>query len=168
MREDLLGAAVVQAQPLVDQRDVVGDRVAVAGEDEAQRELARRPQRVDVVDQGAWALAASPGVAAAAGETSGFEEMWAAGGRRRSGSRARASRKTVSDGLWPGRWRTARRAVAQPSVVAVVQRAGDPAARAEGPERGPDRAEDGREVVGHAVPAHDRLRELVVGGRCWR
>src|SRR6185312_4563744 len=55
--------------------------------------------------------------------------------------------------------------IAEGERVAVVQAAIDMAARAEGPERRTDRPEHRREVGRDSVPAHDPLREVVVGRR---
>ncbi len=42
----LLGAPAVHGEALVDQGDVIGDRLAVAGEQDLCRQLARAPQRL--------------------------------------------------------------------------------------------------------------------------
>ncbi len=56
---DLLLAAIVLGDAVVDQGDVVGDRLAVAGEDDLGRHLARLAHRLDVGDEGLRALARS-------------------------------------------------------------------------------------------------------------
>ena len=53
---DLLLAPLVLGEALVDQRDVVDDRLAVAGEDDLGRQLAGLLQRLDVGDQRLRAL----------------------------------------------------------------------------------------------------------------
>jgi hypothetical protein len=48
---ELLGATLIHREALVDQRDVVGDRLAVAGEDDLRRQLARPLHRLEVGDE---------------------------------------------------------------------------------------------------------------------
>ena len=101
----------------------------------------------------------------AAGTRAGSRRCARAGGRRRSASARRSSNRIVSDGLCPGRWWT--RSVRSRKRRARRRRAaaGSPrrSTRTPGTRRRPRRAR--RQVLGHPVAAHHRLRELVVGGR---
>ena len=131
----------------------------------SRRQLARGAHRLDVVDQRVRALRRSRRRRSSGREISGLEEMCASRWSPREQDPPllvpedrvrRAVARAVQDAEACGRAASA----SSPSCSG----ARDLAARAERPERGADRAEHGRQVVGDAVPAHDRLRELVVGG----
>ena len=56
---ELLGSPLVHREALVDQRDVVRDRIAVPGEDDLSRQFAGLLQRLEIDDQGLGALCGS-------------------------------------------------------------------------------------------------------------
>ena len=130
---DLLGTAVVHPEAFVDQGHVVADRPPVAGQHEIQLHRPCLFQRVHVGHQrlraGPRGRARPPTVAPAGG----WRRCGRSGGRRASMIERRSSWKTVSEGLWPGRWRT--RSVrspstsSEPSASGLVTSTAEPQAR---------------------------------------
>ena len=73
---DLLRPPAVELEPLVDQGDVVGDRLAVAGEHDLGRQLASLSERLEVGDERLRPVApVRVAVASSGREISGLEEM---------------------------------------------------------------------------------------------
>ena len=142
---DLLLAPLVLGQPLVDQGDVVGDRLAVAGEDDLGRHLPRLLHRLDVGDE----RLRPPLGAVERPEISGLEEMW--GSRWSAAIRIlrSASQKSVSEGLWPGRCSTRRVRSRKCIVLAVARAAWSP------PRASPSRGSCGRRCAAPPSPPRE-------------
>ena len=148
----------VFAEPLVDQRGVARDRVAVPGEDDLGRQLPRLPQRVDVGDQRlrppvrAVERAADQRVRRDRGKEVVGGDQDPPLGVPEGGVR-RAVARAVHD-LQPP--------VAQLQQLAVAQRPRDLRARSPGPEAARDALQGDYDVLGNAAAEHQLGGELVV------
>ena len=156
---DLLLAALVLGDAVVDQGDVVDDRLAVAGEDDLGRHLARLSHRLDVGDERLRCARSEP---SSGRVISGLEEMWAIRWSAAIRILRSSSQKTVSEGLCPGRWSASQGAVAELDRLAVVERPGD--RRRASPSRGScaRRCAGRRDLLGDAVAQHQLDREAVL------
>ncbi len=142
--------------------DVVGDRPAVAAERELELQLARLLERVHVGDERLRARPVVVGAERPAGApAAGWRRCARSGGPPPAACRRRSSRKTVSEGLCPGRWSTrsvrSRSASSEPSLSGLVTSTGAPQPR--------KLADTARSAVddfcGDAVAQHQALREAV-------
>ena len=143
---DLRGAPLVQREALVDQLRVVGDRLAVAGEHDLDRHLARLAQRRACTSsaRAGGRRRARPTCRRAAARSAGWTRCARSGGRRRSASRRSASQNSVSDGEWPGR--------CSACSVRPANVSSSPSLRAGGrPARSPPQARNARETDRSAV-----------------
>ena len=149
----------VEGEALVDQRAVVGDRLAMTGEEDACGQLPRLPQRLDVGHQRVRAARRSR---RAAGRCRGFEEMCAIRWSAQMRISRSASQKSVSDGLCPGRCCTSsdrsRSFSCSPSWSGRVTFAFAPQAR----KLRETRAQRHHDVLRDSVAEHQRGGELVV------
>ena len=161
--QDLARAALVHAQPLVDQRRVVDDRLAVAGQRPA-RPAARAWPASSRCSRSAPAVASRAARRRSSGrETSGLEEMCASRWSPAISIRRSSSQKIVSEGCGRGGGgpRSCGRAAASTSPSCSCRWTGP--ARAERAERGAHRAERGGEIVraprgGASSPGRTRRR----------
>ena len=156
---DLVRAAAVQLEALVDQLAVLGHRVPVAGQHELHVHLTRGRQRVEVLHQRLRALGRA---VARAGEqrVGGDVTQQVVGGDQDAALAVVEDR--VRGGV-AGAVMHVQGAVAQLDRVAVAQRPGDLHARAPGAEGARDRLQRRHHVLGDAVAQHDVAREVVVG-----
>ena len=163
-RGELARAALVHGEALVDQRRVVAERVAVAGQDGLDRHRLRQPQRLQVHDQRARALARR--LARAPAERLGDQRV---GGdvldqvvAGEQDGRPPGPRRSCPTGECPGRCRTSKRAPGEGQLAAVVQHVRDRRAAAPAAVGARHRGERGDHVGRDAVAQHQRLGELVV------
>src|SRR5579884_284838 len=153
-------APAMHAQPLVDQLDVLEDRIAVTGQDETRRQLARGPERIDVLKE-----RPRPRFRGARQRT-GHQRVGRDPPEQMVARDQDLPLLVPQDGVRravPGPVEDAERPVAPGELLTVTQSDGHVPARAERAERGGQRAEHRGQIAGHPVAAHDRLRELVVG-----
>ena len=129
--EDALAAAAMVAQARVDEPPVLGDRLAVAGEEPRERHLGRALQVLQVAHARARPPIARP-VGRADLRVGGDPSP--AGDRRRTRCASASSTNSVSVVLWPGRAMTREAAPARLNAIAV----GEPHVGAEVLGRGAD------------------------------
>jgi hypothetical protein len=148
----------VQREALVDQRPVVGDRVAVAGQQQLDVQLTREGERLEVVHERLRPLGrpvARPRDQRVGGDVgdqmvTGDQHLPLAIVEDRV--RGRVARAVVD----------VQGAVAQRQLLPVAQRPRDLDARAPGAEGARDRLQRGHDVPWDAVAQHDPRGELVV------
>ncbi len=160
---DLLLAPLVLGEAVVDQGDVVDDRLAVAGEDELGRHLPGLAHRLDVGDE---RLRCVPRSRRAGGRSAGWRRCGRSGGRRRSGSAARRPRRPCRRGCGPGRCRASQGAVAEARSPRRPRAAWSRSTvRAPAAEAARDALQRDGDLLGDAVAQHQLDREAVLAPR---
>ena len=153
-------------EALVDQLHVVGDRLAVAGQDESSRHLARLAQRVACrsAARAARPPPGSPDLPPSGREISGLEEMWAIRwSPASSDARAPRPRRRCPTASAPGGAGPRSRRSRELERLAVAQRARRPCAEPPQPRNERDTARSAvDDVARDPVAQHQRLGELVV------
>ena len=156
---DLVEPALFGGHAAVDQADVVGDRVAVAGEHQIDRHLAGLGQRLVVADQ-------RPGPAGGAVQRTGDQRVRGDVGQQVVATEGHAPLLVPEDGVRravPGAVQHGQAAVTDFEHASVGQRSGHRHRCSVVTVGGGEAAQLEGDVFGHAVAQHQRDGEVVFG-----